>query len=95
MNERIRKSVEEIRNSPKGVRFSELKKICEHYFGECRIRGSHHVFKTPWPADPRVNIQDDGTGKAKVYQVTQVLKAIDFLAQKNGTSNDSEPNEGK
>jgi fructose-specific component phosphotransferase system IIB-like protein len=34
------------------------------------------VFKTPWRGDPRVNIQND-KGKAKAYQVRQVLKAID------------------
>jgi hypothetical protein len=37
---------------------------------------SHAVFKMPWPGDPRVNIQDS-KGKAKAYQVGQVLKAID------------------
>jgi hypothetical protein len=31
---------------------------------------------TPWPGDPRVNIHND-KGKAKAYQVRQVLKAID------------------
>lgn len=30
----------------------------------------------PWPGGPRVNIQNDN-GKAKPYQVRQVLKAID------------------
>ncbi|MEV6514772.1 hypothetical protein AB0M37_03190 [Micromonospora chalcea] len=34
------------------------------------------VFRMPWAGDPRVNIQDD-KGKAKAYQVRQVLKAID------------------
>ncbi|MBM7492142.1 hypothetical protein JOD64_003364 [Micromonospora luteifusca] len=37
---------------------------------------SHAVFRMPWAGDPRVNIQDD-KGKAKAYQVRQVLKAID------------------
>ena len=36
------------------------------------------MFKTPWPGDPRVNIQSD-KGKAKAYQVPQVLKAIDKM----------------
>jgi hypothetical protein len=50
---------------------------CEHYFGKPRQRGtSHAVFKMPWPGDPRVNIQDD-KGKAKAYQVRQVLEVID------------------
>jgi len=33
------------------------------------------VFRTPWAGDPRVNIQNDH-GKAKEYQVRQVLAAI-------------------
>jgi hypothetical protein len=37
------------------------------------------VFKTPWPGDPRVNIQNKG-GMAKPYQVRQVLAAIERLA---------------
>ena len=65
-----------LRNNPKGVRFAELARICAHYFGQPRQRGtSHLVFRTPWPGDPRVNIQND-KGKAKPYQVRQVIKAI-------------------
>ena len=65
-----------LRNNPKGVRFTELARICEHYFGPPRQRGtSHLVFRTPWPGDPRVNIQN-ARGKAKRYQVRQVIKAI-------------------
>ena len=48
----------------------------EHHFGPPRTSGgSHLVFKTPWPGDPRVNIQNDH-GMAKAYQVRQVLAAI-------------------
>jgi hypothetical protein len=62
---------------PKGVRFADFYKVCEHHFGKPRQRGtSHAVFKMPWPGDPRVNIQDD-KGKAKPYQVRQVLEAIE------------------
>lgn len=64
----------------KEIRFADLFKVCEHYFGKPRNSGSsHHVFRTPWPGDPRVNIQDD-KGRAKPYQVRQVLKAITKLA---------------
>ena len=35
-------------------------------------------FKTPWPGDPRVNIQN-AKGKAKPYQVRQILRAIEQL----------------
>lgn len=73
----IDKIVKALRNNPQNVAFTDLYKVCEHYFGEPRRRGtSHAVFKTPWPGDPRVNIQN-GKGKAKAYQVRQVLAAID------------------
>lgn len=65
-----------MRANPVGVRCSDLMKVCAHYFGEPRQNGtSHAVFKTPWPGDPRVNVQSD-KGKAKAYQVRQVLRAI-------------------
>ena len=39
---------------------------------------SHRVYRTPWPGDPRVNIQDD-KGMAKPYQVRQVIRALERL----------------
>ncbi len=71
-----------MRRTSKGIRFSDLCKVCEHYFGEPRQSGSsHRIYKTPWQGDPRVNIQNH-KGKAKAYQVKQVLKAIDRLEKK-------------
>jgi hypothetical protein len=65
-----------MRANPRGVRYADLVKVCEHYFGPARnTGGSHAVFRTPWPGDPRVNIQNDH-GAAKAYQVRQVLAAI-------------------
>lgn len=73
----VDKIVKAMRANPQGIAFNDLKTVCEHYFGSPRQSGSSHVvFKTPWPGDPRVNIQND-KGKAKAYQVRQVLKAID------------------
>lgn len=73
------KILAQMRREPSNVRFSELKKVCRHFFGEPRQDGtSHAVFKTPWIGDPRINIQD-AKGKAKPYQVRQVLLAIDKL----------------
>ena len=72
-----KKTLEAMRSAPKNVRFSDLFKLCVEHFGEPRQHGtSHALFKTPWPGDPRVNIQGD-KGKAKAYQVRQVLMAID------------------
>jgi hypothetical protein len=56
-------------------------KICDSYFGKPRQSGSsHRVYKMLWSGDPRVNIQND-KGKAKAYQVKQVLAAIDKLEE--------------
>ncbi|MBS0195001.1 MAG: toxin HicA [Proteobacteria bacterium] len=75
--DRIAARVEDMRRSPQDVRFVDLAKVCEHFFGKPRQRsGSHCVYRTPWAGDPRVNIQCGPGGKAKVYQVRQVLAAI-------------------
>ena len=71
--------VDDMKRNPKGIRFQDLCKVCDHYFGDARQTGSsHRVYKTPWQGDPRVNIQND-KGKAKAYQIKQVLKAIERL----------------
>jgi len=76
--------MELMRNNPKGVRFNDLCKVCDAYFGKPRQSGSSHcVYKTPWAGDPRVNIQND-KGKAKAYQVKQVLLAIERLEVQSG-----------
>ena len=73
----------QMRRNPKGIRFNDLSKVCENFFGSPRQSGSSHkVFKTPWQGDPRVNIQN-AKGKAKPYQVRQVLQAIDRLEVQN------------
>ncbi|NBU44682.1 MAG: toxin HicA [Betaproteobacteria bacterium] len=73
------KILEQMRKASTNVRFADLQKVCEAYFGKPRQSGSSHaVYKTPWQGDPRVNIQND-KGKAKAYQVRQVLLAIERL----------------
>ena len=80
----IKDILNQMRNNPKSIRFNELCKVCESYFGEARQSGSsHRVYKTPWHGDPRVNIQNS-KGKAKPYQVKQVLAAIERLEVENG-----------
>jgi hypothetical protein len=52
------KIIEQMRRSPQNVRFADLAKVCADHFGEPRQDGtSHNVYKTPWPGDPRMNIQ--------------------------------------
>ncbi|GAA2427581.1 toxin HicA [Mycolicibacterium llatzerense] len=66
-----------MRESAANVAYSDLVKVCDRHFGEPRQGGtSHAVYRTPWAGDPRVNIQKGRDGKAKAYQVKQVLAAI-------------------
>ena len=75
------KILQQMRDQPAGVAFVDLKTVCAAYFGKPRQSGSSHcIYKTPWPGDPRVNIQN-AKGKAKAYQVRQVLQAIDQMDQ--------------
>lgn len=74
------KLLESLRSAPQNARFEDLAKVCDRYFGDPRQSGtSHRVYRTPWPGDPRVNIQRGKSGMAKLYQVRQVLAAIDKL----------------
>jgi hypothetical protein len=79
----IKDILKQLKQNPANVRFTDLCKVCEHYFGDARQSGSsHRIYKTPWHGDPRVNIQSS-KGKAKTYQVKQVLKAIERLEVEN------------
>ena len=81
---RLEDIVAQMRRNPQGIRFRDLCKICDFYFGQVQQKGtSHRIYKTPWQGDPRVNIQND-KGMAKVYQVNQVLKAIRRLETEDG-----------
>ena len=79
--------IREMARNPNNVRFTDIRKVCEYYFGQGRRSSSHIIYKTPWVADPRINIQDD-KGKAKAYQVKQLLKAIKKLGVQNGNKSD-------
>ena len=75
----VKKILDQMRREPGNVRFADLMKVCEEHFGKPRQHGtSHAIFKTPWAGDPRINIQND-KGRAKPYQVRQVLLAIEKL----------------
>ncbi|NNE62183.1 MAG: toxin HicA [Woeseia sp.] len=75
----ITKILSAMRRNPTDVRFADLCKVCERYFGPPRrSSGSHRIYRMPWAGDPRVNIQNS-RGRAKAYQVRQVLQAIERL----------------
>ena len=60
----LEKILRQMREAPQNVRYADV----------------HCVFKTPWPGDPRVNVQNKN-GYAKPYQVRQVLAAIAKLQE--------------
>lgn len=81
--DKIATLIEQMRRTPRNVGYGDLCKVCDHYFGKARQEGtSHRVYKMPWNGDPRVNIQKGEAGKAKPYQVRQVLQAIKKLEEK-------------
>jgi hypothetical protein len=80
----IEKILYQLKNDPYNARFSDLCKLCEYYFGPPRKSGgSHMIFKTPWPGDPRIIIQNKKE-MAKAYQIKQVLMAIERMELING-----------
>lgn len=81
MKDAIEELLASFEKNPQNVRFSDLTKVCDALFGAARQSGSsHRVYKTPWIGDPRINIQNS-KGKAKAYQVKQVLKAVEKLKE--------------
>jgi hypothetical protein len=74
----------QMKRNPKDVRFTDLCKVCENFFGKPRnSASSHRVYRTPWQGDPRINIQNH-KGKVKAYQVKQVLLALERLEVGHG-----------
>lgn len=71
----IEDAIGELEDNENHFRFSRLLAICKDFFGKPRIVGSHHIFKTPWAGDPRINLQRD-RANAKPYQVRQVLRCL-------------------
>jgi len=81
---KIDEIISKMKQNPRGIRFSDLCKVCDHFFGEPRkSASSHRVYKTPWQGDPRINIQNYKE-KAKSYQVKQVLLALEKLEVNHG-----------
>lgn len=78
MDKRCTELYKKARNNPVGIRFSELENLCK-----CidmmldRVNGSHHIYKRRDNPPYRISIQKMNDGKAKPYQVRQL---IDFIA---------------
>lgn len=71
--------IETARRSPAKVRFRDLCGLLVRlgYVVDCR-RGSHRIYRHSSRRDlPPVNLQEGGAGKAKPYQVRQVLGIVE------------------
>jgi len=77
----VLQAIVELEGFGKNIRFYRILAICENVFGEYRVSGSHHIFKTPWQGDPRINLQKGKGNNAKPYQVRQVLRALRKLKE--------------
>lgn len=78
------KLLEKARRSPANLRFDELCQLAECYgFVLDRTKGSHRIYKRPgWKGV--LTFQDD-KGKAKPYQVRQLLQVIESIADDEKT----------
>ena len=80
----VHDTVQQMQRNPRGIRFRDLCRVYDHYFGAPRKSAtSHRVYKTPWPVDPRINLQN-AKGMAKAYQVKQVLLGLSRLEEQHG-----------
>ncbi len=70
------KLVARARRTPNDLRFSELSALVVRMgYRLARTRGSHHHYRKP--ACPIITLQRTRDGKAKPYQVRQVLAILD------------------
>ena len=75
------KRLRRIRNNPDDVSWPDLIAICDLFFGKPRQRrGSHLIYDTPWMDHPLLVLQPR-KGKAKPYQVRQVLRALEAMKE--------------
>lgn len=68
---------EKAKNNPKGLRFAELGRLCRCIgMIEDRRTGSHFIYKLDYPFY-LISIQKMKDGKAKAYQVRQLIGFIE------------------
>ncbi len=75
------KRFQKIKNNPYNVDFKEAMQLLKDFgFILERIKGSHHIFRHPLTLH-KVNLQKDKSGKAKPYQIKQILKIIQEIQE--------------
>lgn len=80
---RIEDEIEKLDQEKNNLRLDYLVRVCQEHFGNPRYKGSHQYYKTPWPGYLRINLQENkkDKGKAKPYQVKQVIAALRKLQE--------------
>jgi predicted RNA binding protein YcfA (HicA-like mRNA interferase family) len=77
---RCEKLLQKARNNAASLRFSELERLAECYGLQANGQtGSHRIYKVRG-GRPLV-LRPDKNGRAKQYQVLQLLKVIEALSQ--------------
>jgi hypothetical protein len=80
LNKKCYRLYEKAKTNPKGLRFHEFKTLCECIGMTCdRTKGSHSIYLLDNPFF-LISIQRMKDGKAKPYQVRQLL---DFIEDNN------------
>lgn len=78
---RCRELLDRARNHPGGLRFRELLRLAAcHGFEPTRHRGSHVVLSAE--RAPRPLVVQEVKGRAKAYQVRQLLQVIDGIEER-------------
>ena len=76
---KARKILEKILSGSRNIRFEDACRLAKALGFELdRIRGSHHIFVHGEVPGLRLNLQPDRNGQMKMYQVRQLLDAMEM-----------------
>ena len=71
------KRLERLKQRRNNLRFGELTTAAESVgFYLDHVTGSHHIYRHPDLHDERLNLQAEHGGRAKPYQVDQLLRIV-------------------
>ena len=75
---KARKVLEKILSGSRNIRFEDACRLAKGLGFELdRMRGSHHIFVHREVAGLRLNLQPDRNGQMKIYQLRQLLDAME------------------
>jgi predicted RNA binding protein YcfA (HicA-like mRNA interferase family) len=75
---KARKVLEKILSGSRNIRFEDACRLAKGLGFELdRTRGSHHIFVHREVAGLRLNLQPDRNGQMKIYQLRQLLDAME------------------